>query len=142
MSPRVERLIRRTSLVTAGLGVVLSPLPLVDELLLLPIYGVLATRIGSEHNLKFRQMPWKPICATALAGLTARAAVNLSVGYIPGVAAAASAVSAVALTQFLGGYIDEACADPNDVSPLGVQEIVARIRSSKKEREVVPASAS
>jgi uncharacterized protein (DUF697 family) len=142
MSPRVERIIRRTSLLTAALGVVLSPLPLVDEVLLLPIYGVLVSRIGKDHDLAFRQVPWKPICATALAGLTARAAVNLTVGYVPGVAAAASAVSAIALTRFFGRYVDEACAHPAHAKPLGVQEVVNHIRSSKKEVSAAPAGAS
>jgi uncharacterized protein (DUF697 family) len=141
MSPRVERLIRRTSILTAALGVVLSPLPLVDELLLLPIYGVLVSRIGKDHELAFGQVPWKPICATAFAGLTARAAVNLTVSYVPGVAAAASAASAVALTQFFGRYVDEACTHPADAKPLGVQEVVNHIRASKKEPSVAPASA-
>jgi len=137
MSPRVERLIRRTSLVSATLGVVLSPLPLVDELLLLPIYGALASRIGKDHDLAFGQMPWKPICATALAGLAARAAVNLTVSYVPGVAAAANAVSAIALTQFFGRYVDEACAHPTDARPLGMQDIINHIRA-KKSPSAVP----
>jgi uncharacterized protein (DUF697 family) len=142
MSPRVERLIRRTSILTAALGVVLSPLPLVDELFFLPIYGVLTSRIAKDHHLLFRQVPWKPICATALAGLAARAAVNLTVSYVPGVAAAASAASAVALTQFFGHYVDGACAHPNDAKPLGVQEVVNHIRSSKKVPPAAPVGAT
>ena len=111
MDPAVERIIRRTSLLTAALGVVLSPIPLADELLLLPIYGVLTSRIAKRPRARRSgSSPWKPICATAMAGLAARAAVNLTVGYVPGVAAAASAVTAVALTQFFGGYVDETCA--------------------------------
>jgi uncharacterized protein (DUF697 family) len=141
MNPRIERLIRRTSLVTGALGVVLSPLPLVDEILLLPIYGVLASRIGKVHELTFGQLPWKPICATALAGLGARAAVNLTVAYVPGVAAAASAATAMALTQFFGGYVDRACAHPAEARALGVQEVVDYIRSAKKEPSAVPAPA-
>jgi hypothetical protein len=114
---------------------------LVDELLLLPIYGALASRIGKDHDLTFGQMPWKPICATALAGLAARAAVNLTVSYVPGVAAAANAVSAIALTQFFGRYVDEACAHPTDARPLGMQDIINHIRS-KKDPSAVPAGAN
>jgi uncharacterized protein (DUF697 family) len=141
MSPRVERLIRRTSLVSAALGVVLSPIPLADELLLLPIYGFLATRIGKDHLLSIGQIPWKPIGATAVAGLAARAAVNLTVSYIPGLAAVANAVSALALTQFFGRYVDEACAHPSEARPLSVQEVVSQIRT-KKEPTATPAAAN
>jgi uncharacterized protein (DUF697 family) len=133
MSPRVERLIRRTSIATGVLGVVLSPIPLADELLLLPIYAFLSSRIGKDHELPARAMPWKPICATAIAGLAARAAINVTVSYIPGVAAAANAATAVALTQFFGRYVDEACAHPEDARPLGIEDIVERIRPKKRE---------
>jgi uncharacterized protein (DUF697 family) len=132
MDPAVERLIRRTSLVTAALGVVLSPIPLADELLLLPIYGVLTSRIAKKHELPAGKLPWKPICATAFAGLAARAAINITVSYIPGVAAAANAVSAVALTQFFGRYVDDACAKPGSTRTLSVAEILETLRPKKK----------
>jgi uncharacterized protein (DUF697 family) len=142
MSPGVERLIRRTSLLTAGLGVVFSPIPLIDELLLFPIYGVLASRISKDHGLAFGQVPWKPIATTAVAGLAARAAVNVTVSYIPGVAAVANAVSALALTQFFGRYVDEACAHPTEARPLSVQEVVSHFRAAKKQKAEAPAGAS
>jgi uncharacterized protein (DUF697 family) len=132
VTPHVERLIRRTSLVTAGLAVVFSPIPLIDELLLLPIYGVMASRIGKDHELTFGKVPWRPICATAVAGLAARAAVNLTVSYVPGLAAVANAVSALALTQFFGRYIDEACAHPSEARSLSVKEVVSHMRAAKK----------
>jgi uncharacterized protein (DUF697 family) len=133
MDSSVERLIRRTSLLTAALGVVLSPIPLADELLLLPIYGVLTSRIAKKHALPVAELPWKPICATAVAGLAARAPGNNTVSYIPGVAAAANAVSAVALTQFFGRYIDDTCAKPAGARPLSVAEILDTLRPKKKE---------
>jgi uncharacterized protein (DUF697 family) len=142
MSPRVERLIRRTSLVAAGLGVVFSPIPLVDELLFVPVYGILASRIAKDHELTFRQVPWRPIAQTAVAGLAARAAVNLTVSYIPGLAAVANAVSALALTQFFGRYVDEACAHPSEARTLSVQEVVSHIRASTKQPSPEPVVAN
>src|SRR5579859_3055092 len=131
MNPTVDRVIRRTSLVTAVLGVVLSPIPLADELLLLPIYVHLTRRIGKERGLPPDQIPWKPVATTAIAGLAARAAVNITVSYIPGVAAVANAVSAVALTQFFGRYVDGVCDDPASARPLSVQEILATLRKAR-----------
>src|ERR1019366_6955722 len=107
----VDRLIRRASILSAALGVVLSPIPLADELLLLPIYGVMTARIARQRGLAAKGIPWRPVMATPAAGLAARAAVNVTVSYIPGVAAFANAVSAVALTQFFGRYVDGACKD-------------------------------
>jgi uncharacterized protein (DUF697 family) len=139
MSPGVERIIRRTSIVTGALGVILSPIPLADELLLLPIYAVLSAKIGKDHGLAAGAVPWKPICATAIAGLAARAAVNVTVSYIPGVAAAANAATAVALTQFFGRYVDDACAHPEGAKPLGVKDVIERIRPKRSSPDVAPA---
>jgi uncharacterized protein (DUF697 family) len=133
MQEEVERVIRRTSILTAALGVILSPIPLADELLLLPIFGLMTTRIGKQHGLTSRGIPWKPVGATAVAGLAARAAINVTVSYIPGIAAAANAVSAIALTQFFGRYVDGVCDDPLNARAISMQEIISTIRSKKAE---------
>src|SRR3954466_12477110 len=101
-SAGVRRVITRTSVVGFGLGVILSPIPLADELLLFPVYAVMTARIAKHHGLSFREIAWKPILSTAAAGLAARAAINVTVSFIPGVAAVANAVSAAALTQLMG----------------------------------------
>jgi uncharacterized protein (DUF697 family) len=108
---RVKSVIFQTSVASAALGVVLSPIPFADELLLVPIYGVMAARIGRAHGLGVTALPWKPIGGAIAAGLAARAAANAAFAFIPGVAAAANAVSAAALTRVLGGYVDTACRE-------------------------------
>src|SRR4051794_15767868 len=108
---QVKSVIWQTSLVSAAMGVVLSPVPLADELLLMPVYGVMAARIGKAHGLSVVQVPWGAVFAAAAAGLAARAAVNVSFAFIPGVAAVANALSAAALTRVLGGYVSGVCRD-------------------------------
>jgi uncharacterized protein (DUF697 family) len=132
MQTDIERVIRRTTYVSAVLGVVLSPIPLADEIVLLPTYGVLAVKIGQAHGIPFGAMPWRPIALTALAGLGARAAVNITVSYIPFVAAAANAASAVALTTFFGRYVDGVCRDPKEARALSMKDILESIRPPKK----------
>ena len=134
VSESVQRVITRTSVIGFGLGVVFSPIPLADELLLLPIYAVMTTRIARHHGLSFRQIAWRPILSTAAAGLAARAALNLTVSFIPGVAAVANALSAAALTQLMGRYVDAACRDPQAaraMSPAAIIEVL-RARLSRK----------
>jgi len=128
MDANVRSTVRWTGLASAALGVVLSPVPLADELLLAPVYGLMTLRIAKHHGLAVRRIPWSPIATTTLAGLMARAAVNVTVSYIPGVAAAANAVSAVALTRALGRYIDGVCADPGGARPLTARALFAQIR--------------
>jgi uncharacterized protein (DUF697 family) len=130
--PAVERTIRRTSIATAAIAIVLSPIPLADELVLLPIYAVLTTSIAKSRGLDRKQVPWRPILGTATAGLGARAAVNVTVSYIPGVAALANAASAVALTELFGRYVDGACADPSQARVLSVKELLVGLRERVK----------
>jgi len=105
----VARAIRRARLTAGTLGVILSPIPLADELALLPVYGVMTARIAQVRGVSLRSVPWRPVAVTAVTGLAARAAVNLTVSYIPIVAAIANAASGMALTQLLGRYVDTAC---------------------------------
>jgi uncharacterized protein (DUF697 family) len=135
----VRKLVAKTSVVTGAIAVVLSPIPLADELVFLPVFGVMASRIGRAHGLGARDVPWGPIARTTVAALAARATLNLAVSYIPGVAAAANAVSAVATTQTLGRYIDDACADPASARPMGVRELAGALKDTIARRSPRPA---
>jgi uncharacterized protein (DUF697 family) len=123
LSPDVHAIVRQTAFFNGVLGVVLSPIPLADELLLFPIFAGMTARIAREKSLPVREVPWRPVLSTTFAALTARAAINVTVSYIPGVAAVANAASAVAMTHWLGRYIDEACDAPDRARAFGVREI-------------------
>jgi uncharacterized protein (DUF697 family) len=129
-TPEVDRVIRRTSIATAAIGVVLSPIPLADELILLPLYAAMTTRIAKRNGLPLRRVPWRPVLSTAVAGLVARAAVDVTVSYIPVISAVANAVSAATLTHFVGRYVDGACKDPEGTKGLSVKEILETLRRS------------
>jgi uncharacterized protein (DUF697 family) len=123
----VTAVIRRAAVIAAAVGVVLSPIPLADEIVLFPGYGLLTATLARSRGVALRRVPWRPIALTALAGLGARAAVNLTVSYIPFVAAVANAASAAALTTVLGRYVDAACvgaAEGRTVEALGWKDIV------------------
>ena len=130
MTDAVRRLVARTSYLTGALAVVLSPIPLADEVALLPVFGVMTGRIAKTHGLKLREVPWRPIARTTVAALAARATVNVAVSYIPGVAAVANAASAVTVTRMLGSYIDGACVEPSLARPLSVRDIIDRMKQA------------
>ena len=115
---QVKRVIWQTTVASAALGVVLSPIPLADELLLVPIYGVMTARIGKRpRRRRDRGARGGPSARAIVAGLAARAAANVGFAFIPGVAAVANAVSAVALTKLLGDYADTACRGSAAAAP-------------------------
>ncbi len=128
MNAEAAKIVHRTAAVTAGIGALLSPIPLLDELVLFPVYADLARRIGRSRGLPASELPWRPVLRTAFNGLLARAGLNLAVSYIPGVAAVANAASAALLTELFGRFADEACAAPKEAAPVGVKAIASLLR--------------
>jgi uncharacterized protein (DUF697 family)/ElaB/YqjD/DUF883 family membrane-anchored ribosome-binding protein len=128
MKTLVQRIVDQSSVVAAGLGVVLSPFPLLDEALLLPVLGTMTVRIGRVHGLSWRELPWNAIAKTALGGLVARATLNLGVSYIPFVAAAANAASAATLTGAFGAYADRTCDHPAAAHSETLDELKVDVR--------------
>jgi uncharacterized protein (DUF697 family) len=128
LNDAVKSIVQRNTVVSAVIGAVLSPIPLIDELVLVPFYLLMAKKIAGQHELGRGQVPWRPIARTTVNGLLARAAANVTVSYIPGVSAAANAASAAALTALLGSYIDDACQDPAGAQPIGVRAIVGVLK--------------
>jgi Cu2+-exporting ATPase len=123
-------IVNTTAAFAAGLGAVLSPIPLADEIALMPIYAAMAVRIGKAHGIEPGNLPWKPILTTAGTGLAARAAINLSVSFVPGVAAVANAVSAAALTEIVGRYTEAACEKPHEMpEAMGAKDIAHRLKT-------------
>jgi uncharacterized protein (DUF697 family) len=128
MKSLVEKIVDRASVVAAGLGAVMSPLPFADEALMLPVLGVMTVKIGHAHGLRWRELPWRPIAKTALGGILARATLNLSVAYVPIVAAATNAASAATLTGAFGAYADRVCADPRGAHAETLEEFKVDVR--------------
>jgi uncharacterized protein (DUF697 family) len=130
MGPRANRYVRATSVGAAGVAAILSPIPLADEVVLLPALVGLGASIGRERGLGLRALPWRVLTTAAVAGLASRAAVNLAVAYLPGVAAVTNAATAFALTRFYAAWADAACADPQHARPPRFEELVSALRKS------------
>jgi uncharacterized protein (DUF697 family) len=118
MNGKVKVAIRVSGLTATALGVVLSPIPLADELVLVPVYGAMAAAIGRANGRSPLEVPWAKVAAAIGGGLAVRGAANLAFAFIPGVAAAANAVSAAVLTEVLGRYIDRVC-QPDEAPAAG-----------------------
>jgi hypothetical protein len=139
MRTDVKRTIRNTTIFTVGIAVVLSPIPLADELVFFPTYGLMARNIAKHHSIAARSLPWKSIMTTVGGALVARAAINVSVAALPGVSAAANATSAVFLTTLLGNYIDAICTDPTAPRAMSMREILAQLKARVTQKSPTPA---
>jgi uncharacterized protein (DUF697 family) len=139
MRAEVRRTVRNTCIFSASIAVVLSPIPLADELVFIPTYGLMARNIAKHHSIATRSLPWKSIMKTVGGALAARAAVNLSVAALPGVSAAANATSAVFLTTLLGAYMDALCTDPTAPRAMSMREILAQMKARVTAKSPTPA---
>jgi uncharacterized protein (DUF697 family) len=110
MTPRANAAVGATAIGAAAAAAVLSPVPLADELVMAPALLGVATFIGRERGLALAELPWGVLARTAALGLAARAAINLAVAPIPGVAAIANAVTAAALTHAYAEWVDRVCS--------------------------------
>lgn len=131
------RAIRRASTAAAGISVVLSPIPLADELALVPLYAWLTLRIARVSGKTAKEIPWRPLAKTAFVGLVIRGGIDATVAAIPGVAAVINASTAVALTEIYGACVDYVCHDPSPTTTLGFREIVEALRT-RNARNVMP----
>lgn len=141
VGPEVRALVHKTSVVSATIGVVLSPIPLLDELVLIPVYAAMTKKIAKHHAVE--KVPWRPFAKSATAGLIARGIVNLAFVAIPGVSTAVDAATAAGLAEILGEHVDALCQDPERTKPLTIKEVVGMLRrAAEKVRQKRAAAAT
>jgi uncharacterized protein (DUF697 family) len=108
---------------------VAQPIPALDELIVVPIQYSLCSRIAKARGVAKKDLPWKQIRKIIWYGAGARLVANFSLGLVPGLGMLANAVTAIALTEFLGHYLDDALANPGnppkDVTMEGLKALFA-----------------
>lgn len=109
MTPHAASIVRASGLGAAAIAAVLSPVPLADELVIGPGLLAIAAVVGIDRGLTLGELPWRTLAATAVAGLGARAALNVAVALLPGVAAVVNAATAFALTRAYAEWADRTC---------------------------------
>ncbi|HVJ93635.1 MAG TPA: hypothetical protein VM580_27725 [Labilithrix sp.] len=124
----VAHAVGSASVAAAGLAVVLSPIPLADEVVLPPVYAWLTVRVARARGRRVRDLPWRPLAKLAFVGLGVRAALNAPLAGVPGVAAGMNAATAVALTYVYGACVDYVCRVPT-TTELGLESIFIALRS-------------
>ncbi len=112
VEPNARKLTRLYSGASGVIAFVSQPIPALDELIVVPIHYRLCTKMAKLHGVDKSKLPWKQIRKIIWYGAAGRLAANLSLGLLPVVGLFANAVTAIALTEFLAHYLDEALAHP------------------------------
>jgi uncharacterized protein (DUF697 family) len=130
----VARAIRAASIAAAGISGVRSPVPLADELALVPVYAWLTVRVARARGKTTQEVPWSPLAKTAFVGLLVRGGIDVTVAPIPGVAAVINASTAVALTVIYGACVDHVCDAASATKTLGWRDVLAALRARATRR--------
>jgi uncharacterized protein (DUF697 family) len=119
MTAKPRRITTFYSGASAVAAFVAQPIPALDELIVVPIHYRLCTKLAKAHGIPKRDLPWKEIRRIIWYGAAARLVANFSLGFVPLVGMFANAVTAIALTEFLGQYVEQTLANP-DAPPAHV----------------------
>lgn len=127
MEPRTRRLTNVYSGVSAVAAFVTQPVPALDELIVVPIHYALVVKIARARSFSILKLPWRPIKKIIWYGAAARLVGNFSLGLVPVLGMFSNAITAIALTEYLGRYLDEAIEHPDrpppDVTMEGLKEL-------------------
>lgn len=141
MHKKARRLTNRYSGATAVIAFVTQPIPAGDELAVIPMHYWFAARMAKVRGARRRDLPWKSVQKIIWYGAGARLVANFSLGLVPVVGAFSNAVTAIALTEFLGRWVDAYLSNPDepppDVTMEGLKRLFSDAVSKKKKEEEV-----
>jgi uncharacterized protein (DUF697 family) len=144
MKPETRRVTNFHAGASAIAAFVSQPIPALDELIVVPIHYSLCLRVAKKRGVPAKKLPWKQIRKIIWYGAGARLVANFSLGLVPVVGMFANAVTAIALTEFLGQYLDDALSNPDappkEVTMEGLKALfAAALRRHADARQPDPA---
>lgn len=139
MEARTRKITNRVSTVAAVVAFVLQPIPGGDELGIVPLHYYLPVRLARMRRVPLAKLPWRAIQRIIWYGCGARLVGNFSLGLIPIAGAFTNSVTAIALTEFLGRYLDGVLDAPDapapEVTMSNLKQLFAdALRKKKKEK--------
>jgi hypothetical protein len=112
MDERTRKLTTRYARLSVGVGLLFTPLPMLDEVVVVPLHYALCRKLAKERGVRPKDLPWKQLRRIIWWGAGARTALAASLSPIPIAGTVANVVTAYALTEFLSTYLDEALSHP------------------------------
>jgi uncharacterized protein (DUF697 family) len=127
----MERKSRRITNVYSGVAAVAAfvtqPIPGGDELIVVPVHYALVVRLARARGVSVFKLPWRSIQKIIWYGAGARLVANFSLIAVPFLGAFANSITAIALTEFVAGWLDAFLDDPTkpppDVSMAGLKKL-------------------
>jgi uncharacterized protein (DUF697 family) len=117
MEKKSRRITNLTSTVAGLTAFITQPVPGLDEVAVIPIHYYLVLRLARTRGVSVFKLPWRNIQRIVWYGAGARLLTHLAFGLVPIGGGITNAITAVALTEYLSRYTDEALTDPKAKPP-------------------------
>ncbi|XYI00461.1 hypothetical protein ACMHYB_12165 [Sorangium sp. So ce1128] len=117
------------SAVTAVTSFVTQLIPGADELIVVPIHYYFSASMTRRRGVPLLKAPWLQVSKIIWGGAAVRLFANFTLGLVPVAGIFSNAVTAVALTELLGRYLDGALsspASPPEVSMKAIKDAIQR----------------
>ncbi|WP_437648119.1 hypothetical protein [Sorangium sp. So ce362] len=114
----------------AGISFIVQPIPGSDQLFVIPIQYLLTASLAKERGAHLSKAAWSQIHQIIWGGGAIRLMLDLTLGLIPLAGAVTNAITAFAMTEYIGHYVDRALDNPDKAPPdLSIQDILDTISS-------------
>jgi uncharacterized protein (DUF697 family) len=117
MEPKTRRITNVYSGVAAVAAFFTQPVPMLDEVIVVPIHYGLTVRMARSRGVSIFKLPWRSVQRIIWYGAGARLVANMSLGLVPVVGAFVNSITAIALTEFLARWLDEFLEHPDQPPP-------------------------
>jgi hypothetical protein len=107
MDPALRDLTARYAAITAAAAFVTQPIPILDEVVVLPFQSWFAWVFMKKRGYQLRRAPWFTVGMLLGAGVGARLLSRATLGFLPPAGAFANAVTAAAGTVLIATFLDK-----------------------------------
>jgi uncharacterized protein (DUF697 family) len=134
MEPTIRRMTNKYSAIAAVISLVTQPIPGADELIVVPIHYSFSVSLTRRRGVPLRRAPWLQVSKIIWGGAGVRLFANFTLGLVPVAGLFSNAVTAVALTEFLGRYLDAALSSEAPPPAVSIRAIRDALRNPRQAR--------
>jgi hypothetical protein len=106
MAPALRNLTARYAAITAAAAFVAEPIPVLGEVIVLPLHGYFAWVFLKKRGYSLRRAPWIKMAAILGAGLGARTVSRVTLGFVYPAGALANAITTATGTVVMATFLD------------------------------------
>lgn len=138
MEPKIRRMTNKYSAITAVASFVTQPIPGADELIVVPIHYYFSVSLTRERGAPLLSAPWLQVSKIIWGGAAVRLFANFTLGLVPVAGLFSNAITAIALTELLGRYLDGALSNPAPPPPVSLRTIRDAVQGPRQAPRAQP----